>query len=63
MPELVPSFLYFLMRFQNSVHRPHGTEITAAIQKGGVNLLRRFVDKPFIMQRIKNLLLFLRRQG
>jgi hypothetical protein len=53
MPELVPSFLT-LMRFQDSVHRPHGTKIPAAIQKGGVNLLWRFVGKPFIMQRIKN---------
>jgi len=51
------------VEFRLSQPRPHGTEITAVIQKGGVNLLRRFVDKPFIMQRIKNLLLFVRRQG
>src|SRR5664280_524072 len=63
MPKLVPSFLYFLMCFQNPVHRPHGTEITAAIQKGGVNLLWRFVNKLFIMQNIKNILLVIERQG
>jgi hypothetical protein len=38
------------MRFQNPVHGSHGTQITAAIQKGGINLLRRLVDEPFIVE-------------
>jgi hypothetical protein len=61
--ELVSSLVNHVILAQNSVHGGYTTKISPLVEQGGVDLVRRHVDKPRTVEHAEHLVTLSRTQG